>query len=244
MVTSFPVCRPTPVREISSPMVRCFSTLSLIFKFFFNDNQSIDNSLKVFKMNITLIKIVMIKSWRTLQGFVVLDISRNPGLRLNLYIIADRDMSRNIYLATNHTVLAHFGRTCNSRLRCDNGILSDDHIMGNLNLIIQFHALFYNRGPQSCTVYRGARANIYIVFENHVACLWNFMVFSMFIGSESKSIRPNYYPTVDDTVFSHNRFRIKLSTRKQNSVISNLNVIPYIDIGIYFHIIADNNIFS
>lgn len=73
------------------------------------------------------------------------------------------------HLAAYAAVAAYLRAASHACLRGDDGMRADLHIVGYLHQVVELGALPYDGGAYAGTVYGGAGAYFYVVFEDGIA---------------------------------------------------------------------------
>src|SRR5688572_7056984 len=94
--------------------------------------------------------------------------------------------------SANDAIFTNFSRARNPRLSCDYRIFSDDYVVGDLYLIVDFCSFSDDRGAHRCTVDRGIGTNAHVVLQDYVADLRNSFVSSVRLGSKAKPVRTDH----------------------------------------------------
>ena len=135
---------------------------------------------------------------------------------------------------------SELGRAGYSGLGSDNGVLTDFNIMGNLNEVVELHALVDVCRTHSSTVNGGVGANFHVVVDNHVSYLCNFLI-SGSSGSKSEAVGTNYSTCVNDTAVADSAAVIDFHAGIEDYVVADCHAITHINLGIYFHMLSDGD---
>src|SRR5690606_35519191 len=100
----------------------------------------------------------------------------------NFYMAHDSRFTR------NDAVVSDLGRAGNPGLGGDNGIFSNDHIVGYLHQIIDFSAFFNQSRTHSSPVDRCISSDTYIIYQANVPQLRYIFVGSVRLWGKSESI--------------------------------------------------------
>ena len=98
-------------------------------------------------------------------------------------------MSGQAGLGCDHRVIANAGAACDADLGDNDAVTANLNIMSNLNLIVDFRALFDQGAAEAGTIDCGVSSNFYIVINLNIPYLINLSVASVyeFITTRSPS---------------------------------------------------------
>src|SRR5690606_33601269 len=177
------------------------------------------------------------KCRRALEHFIVLYITAYSRLRLYPYPIAYTYMPNNADLSAYHTMLADLGRSRNSRLGGNYRVLADLHIMGNLYLIVQLDPFSQNGRAQGRTIYGRPRANIHIIFQDHISRLGHLAESPLLVRRKSKTIGPDDNTAIDNAMVADDGFRVNFDPCKNNYIVPNNHIVPNINVWVNFYVV-------
>src|SRR5208282_4892846 len=103
---------------------------------------------------------------------------------LNLAVIRDSDLPR------DHDPFADCAAAGNARLRCNDRVLANLNVVGNLHQIIDFHAVGNPRGFERAAIDRRIRADLHVVADLDAADLRKFPV-APFAADVPKPVAPD-----------------------------------------------------
>ena len=110
--------------------------------------------------------------------------------------------------------------------------------MGNLNEVVELHALVDVCRTHSSTVNGGVGANFHVVVDNHVSYLCNFLI-SGSSGRKSEAVGTNYSTCVNDAAVANAAAVIDFHAGIEDYVVADCHAITHINLGIYFHMLSD-----
>src|SRR5690606_21707343 len=147
-------------------------------------------------------------------------------------------MSYRTNLTTQHDMLTHLGTTRNSGLRGNHRILTDLHIVRYLDKVVELHPLADNGRPHGCPVHHRIPPNFYILLNDYISSLRDFLVGTVSLRRKAKSITSDDHSRRNNHVDTYHTVVIHCHTRKDNGVVSNGNVVSSIYTWKYFYIIS------
>ena len=146
---------------------------------------------------------------RAHKGLVFfLDAAHDATLTAKLGAVGDGDMSDEARLSTHHAVLAEMRRAAHAHLCRQSGVLSYLHIVGQMDKIIQFHALVDTRRAHRGAVDGGVGPDFHVVVDDHIAHLRDLLVMAVGLRGEAKAIGTEHCSRMENAVFTNNRVAI------------------------------------
>ncbi len=151
----------------------------------------------------------------------------NTALSGNDRIVVDGEMTDYPDLSGHLHILTDACAPRNSGLRRDDGIFSNDHVMSNLNEVIDLYTFLDPRSSESSSVNRRVGANLYFVIDLDDADLWNFFVAAV-NQFKSKTVRADNRATVNDDPradprsFANSHVRVDYTRRADHGFVSNV----------------------
>src|SRR5690606_27850445 len=134
-------------------------------------------------------------------------------------------MSYRTNLTTQHDMLTHLGTTRNSGLRGNHRILTDLHIVRYLDKVVQLHPLADNGRPHGCPVHHRIPPNLYIVLNDYISYLRDFLVGTVSLRRKANSITTDDNSRANIHVETYHTAEINSHTSKDNGVVSIDNVV-------------------
>jgi hypothetical protein len=141
-------------------------------------------------------------------------------LRTNLGLIADFDVIDHAYLPGQDNLIADLRASRNARLSGDDGILSNNHIVGDLNQVVYLRAATDNGSPQRRPVYGSIGPNLHIILDHHDSNLRDLDALSPLSGI-AKAVG-----TDDDASMENGPVTYSATLTYRNSMMKNA-VLPY-----------------
>src|SRR5690606_40960310 len=109
-------------------------------------------------------------------------------------------MAHDAHLSTDQAVLADLGGAGNPGLGRNGRMLPDFHIVGDLDLVVQFHPFPEDGGAQGGPVDGGPCPDIHVILQDHVSGLWDLAVLPIGVWGEPKAVGADYDPAVEHTM--------------------------------------------
>ena len=153
-------------------------------------------------------------------------------------------MTGNTYLTCQYAVAAYFCTTGYPHLGTKNGTLPYLHIVSYLTEVVNLGILAHTRFAHHGTVNSGIGTNLHIIFNNHIAYLWYFLVHTLCIRFKTESVSPDYGTCMENTILPDNAVIIDFCTGIQHGIIAYPNIIPHITLRIDLHTFPDLCAFS
>src|SRR3990172_8405391 len=122
-------------------------------------------------------------------------------------------------------MVTQFRAPGNTGLGHDQAVLTNHHIMGDLDQIIHLGAAFDYGFSKSRTVYRHIGPQLHIVLDLHCSHLKDFMVLAL-SRSESKSIAADHRSAVKDHSFPNSDLFTNRDIGINQTVLSDLSFLP------------------
>src|SRR5690606_20680191 len=151
--------------------------------------------------------IPIIQGWGSLYHLIVLDVPTYPGLGLYLDPVPNGDVPDNAHLAPDQAMFADLCGTRYAGLGSDGRMFPDLHVVGDLDLVVEFDPFPKDGGTQGGPVNRGPCPYVHIVLQDHVPRLGHFAVDALGIGGESKAVGTDDHSPVQDTIVPDDGFR-------------------------------------
>jgi hypothetical protein len=107
--------------------------------------------------------------WNAHHGSFLGDGTDDPGSRVNHGIIAQGHMIGHSRLATDHDTIANGGAAPQSNLGNDQTIASGDHVVADLDEIIELGTTSDSRFPERPSIDTGSRSDFDIVLDDDVS---------------------------------------------------------------------------
>lgn len=116
------------------------------------------------------------ETWRTFDKATGLDVGIDPRLAVNFGSTADAEMAGQTSLTTDDDEILDHRAARNADLGADKAVLTNSHVVGNLDKIVDFGPLSYHRLAKASAVQRGVGANFYVVLDHDVTDLRDFFM--------------------------------------------------------------------
>src|SRR5690606_36757290 len=116
-------------------------------------------------------------------------------------------------LTSQYHMLTHFGTAQNPGLCRDDTVVSYLGIVSDLDQIMQLNTLSDGCGAHRCAVYHSIGSYLYIIFDNHIANLRDFIVRHVIRRRKAKAIAYDYCSCMNDDVGSDDTVVIKCDIR-------------------------------
>ena len=180
------------------------------------------NACQPAKRDVVRLELFHWHRWIALVGLVGLDQAcTHPRLGSNLASIGNFQVPSNAHLATNHASGSDFGGSSNTSLCCNDSGFPNDHVVGDLDQIVQFAALLDQGAPKGCPVNGGVGADVAEVFNDDVASLRDFGVRAILNRSEAKTVASNHRAALQDTLVANHTTVKHTGVAVQDSVRAN-----------------------
>ena len=114
--------------------------------------------------------------------------------------VCDGDVTGKSDLPPHHAVCSDGCASGNASLCGDDRVGANFHVVGDLNLVVQFDAVLNHGGTEGGTVDGRGCSNFASVSDGNVSRLGHFVVLAHAVGRESKSIGANHGPGLDDAI--------------------------------------------
>ena len=149
----------------------------------------------------------------------------NAGSSSNHRSIADGQVINESGLSSDDHVFSHLGASRDSYLGHNNAMLIYRHIVGDLDLIVDFAPSLNTRGPERGSINGDVGAEFNVIFNDDCPTLGNLMMLSLVLEvpeSIASNDRPgvNYYVGADCTSVQNRDPWI------QNGIVANFHAFP------------------
>ena len=147
-------------------------------------------------------------------------------------------------LAADYATRTDFRGACDTDLRGHHRVMTDLDIVGNLDEVVELHAMVHICATHSSPVNRSIRAQLDIVAEFGNAYLLNLVVNAVGIGSEPESVGPEDHPAVEHATRADLTSGINFRSGVDNSIVTYGASVAYIGLRVNLDIAAELHILS
>ncbi len=118
---------------------------------------------------------------------------RDHGHTRDVNTIANIDMPHQTNPARQHAMLADFSASRDTNTRSHRRVVADLHVVGNLNLVVQFDAIANSRISQRTPIDCRIDADLDVITEGDATDLCNLVVDTFILG-KAKALPPSTAP--------------------------------------------------
>ncbi len=123
------------------------------------------------------------------------------------------------YLASNAAIASYLGTASYAYLGCYYSVFAYFNIVGYLYEIVQFRSSAYDSGSYGGAVYSSVGADFYIVFDEDIAKLGDFLVRAVGLGRKSKAVAANDYVGMNNATSTYLAIKQDASARMDISIL-------------------------
>ena len=173
-----------------------------------------------------------------------LDAADDSGLGSDRGVVRDCDVTDNANLTCYDAVAADLGGTRDSCHGSHHGVVTDDHIVGNLAEVVDLDPVAYDGRFHLGLVDGGPGSDLDIVTDDDVADVLDLLPCTVRKRSIAESVRTDDGIGMDYHIVAYNHPRIDHHTGVDDAVVADHGVVTDIDILVDFRVIADFGMMS
>src|SRR5438046_1220925 len=140
-------------------------------------------------------------------------------------MLADSDLS------PDHAVGSQHRAPGNARLRCNDGVLADLNVVGNLDKIVELHTAANDGRFERAAIDTSVGADLDVIFDNNLAHLRKFHM-GVAVFHKPETVCADYRASMNDDAVSNFNTLVNDDSRIERAVVADPRALPDVAAGI------------